>query len=147
MPIRYLEQPDRRRHGVLSRRSITCIMLMHRAATASTIRCRIGTVTCVTLLGTIRRAPRPPTTTTGRVWKPATRSRSPLRRTSENTFYQCHRQLVQFVLDVSVFGQALRDQLRRHPAISVVVSSNSFVSIGGLLRTVDFLLQEFVHYA
>ena len=33
------------------------------------------------------------------------------------------------------------------PAISVVVSSNSFASIGGLPQTVDFLLQEFVHYA
>ena len=32
------------------------------------------------------------------------------------------------------------------PAISVVVSSNSFASIGGLPQTVDFLLQEFVHY-
>ena len=33
------------------------------------------------------------------------------------------------------------------PAISVVVSSNSFASIGGLPQTADFLLQEFVHYA
>ena len=33
------------------------------------------------------------------------------------------------------------------PAISVVVSSNSFASIGGLPQTADFLLQEFEHYA
>lgn len=75
-----------------------------------------GTVTGVTLLGTIREG----ATTTYYYDREEVEAGDKIllhyyAALGENTFYQFTGWLVHLVLDVSVFGQALRDQLRRHP--------------------------------
>ena len=107
-----------------------------------------GTVTGVTLLGTIREG----TTTTYYYDREEVEAGDKIllryyAALGENTFYQFTGGSFTSSSTYPYSVKLYETSYDGIPAISVVVSSNSFASIGGLPQTVDFLLQEFVHYA
>ena len=107
-----------------------------------------GTVTGVTLLGTIREG----ATTTYYYDREEVEAGDKIllhyyAALGENTFYQFTGGSFTSSSTYPYSVKLYETSYDGIPAISVVVSSNSFASIGGLPQTVDFLLQEFVHYA
>ena len=107
-----------------------------------------GMVTGVTLLGTIREG----TTTTYYYDREEVEAGNKIllhyyAALGENTFYQFTGGSFTSSSTYPYSVKLYETSYDGIPAISVVVSSNSFASIGGLPQTVDFLLQEFVHYA
>ena len=107
-----------------------------------------GTVTGVTLLGTIREG----TTTTYYYDREEVEAGDKIllryyAALGENTFYQFTGGSFTSSSTYPYSVKLYETSYDGIPAISVVVSSNSFASIGGLPQTADFLLQEFVHYA